>query len=129
MVAAGHAEAYHLHYQNSLKYDLRAIQLINRFPQPYDEWHARMEVASVSFHTGDLEGARKHAAALLAVVESLHIRSILGQGLHVNMVVSFLEGDWETARKISDRGLQAEPRHPCLLAVRAIMEYTLGACA
>ena len=56
LVAAGHAEASHLHFQESLKYDLQAIELASRVEKPFEETHPRQEVASVLHRTGDLEG-------------------------------------------------------------------------
>ena len=126
LVAAGHAEASHLHFQESLEYDLQAIKLSGRVDDPFEETHARQEVASVLHRTGDLEGARRHAAAMLEVAETLRHRTRLWQALQANTVVSFLEGDWQTARSLSDRALGVSPRNPNLLGFRAIIEYNIG---
>ena len=126
LVAAGHAEAAHLHFEESLWYDLRAIELSSCVDEPFEETHARQEVASVLHRTGDLEGARCHATAMLEVAERLRHRTRLWQALQANTVVSFLEGDWQTARSLSDRALGVSPRNPNLLGFRAIIEYTLG---
>ena len=126
LVAAGHAEASHLHFQESLEYDLQAIELSSRVDEPFEEAHARQEVASVLHRTGDLESARRHAAAMLEVAERLRHRTRLWQALQANTVVSFLEGDWQTARTLSNRALVVSPRNPNLLGFRAIIEYGIG---
>ena len=126
LVAAGHAEASHLHFQASLAYDLQAIELSRRVDEPFEEAHARQEVASVLHRTGDLEGARRHAAAMLEVAERLRHRTRMWQALQANTVVSYLEGDWATARTLSDRALVVSPRNPNLLGFRAIIESDIG---
>jgi DNA-binding CsgD family transcriptional regulator len=126
LVAAGHAEAAHLHFQESLGYDLRAIELASSVDEPFEETHAHQEVAAVLHRTGDLEGARQHAAVMLEVAERLRHRTRLWQALQANTVVSSLEGDWATARSSSDRALAVSPRNSNLLGYRALIEYVVG---
>jgi hypothetical protein len=40
--------------------------------------------------------------------------------------MSLYEGDWRSAREMSDVGLAADPRDPRHLALRAVLEYQLG---
>jgi DNA-binding CsgD family transcriptional regulator/DNA polymerase III delta prime subunit len=126
LVAAGHAEAAHLHFQESLRFDLCALALASTADEPFEETHALQEVAAVLHRTGDLEGARRYAAAMLPVAERLRHRTRLWQALQANTVVSSLEGEWETALSLSDRALVLSPRNPNLLGYRALIEYTVG---
>jgi DNA-binding CsgD family transcriptional regulator/tetratricopeptide (TPR) repeat protein len=126
LVAAGHAEAAHLHFAASLSYDRRAIELAGSVDEPFEETHAHQEVAAVLHRTGDLPGARRHAAAMLEVAKGLGHRTRLWQALQANTVVSALEGDWDTARSHSDRALRVSPRNPNLLGYRAFIEYLVG---
>jgi DNA-binding CsgD family transcriptional regulator len=126
LVGLGHVEAYHLHFQESLQYDLHAIELASQVDEPLQETHALCEVACVLHHLGDLEGARRYATLLLSEAERLRNRVRLSQALDCNMAVALLEGNWLAARAFSDRGLLIAPRNPGLLGYRAIMEYTLG---
>jgi tetratricopeptide (TPR) repeat protein len=52
LVAAGHAEAAHLHFQESLRFDLRALALASTADEPFEETHALQEVAAVLHRTG-----------------------------------------------------------------------------
>jgi DNA-binding CsgD family transcriptional regulator/tetratricopeptide (TPR) repeat protein len=126
LVAAGHAEAAHLHFQESLRFDLRALALASTVDEPFEETHALQEVAAVLHRTGDLEGARRYAAAMLPVAERLRHRTRLWQALQANTVVSSLEGEWESALSLSDRALVLSPRNPNLLGYRALIEYAVG---
>jgi DNA-binding CsgD family transcriptional regulator len=126
LVAAGHAEAAHLHFQECLGYDLRAIELASSVDEPFEETHAHQEVAAVLHRMGDLGGARQHAAVMLKVAERMRHRTRLWQALQANTVVSSLEADWATARSLSDRALAVSPRNSNLLGYRALIEYVVG---
>jgi DNA-binding CsgD family transcriptional regulator len=126
LVAAGHAEAAYLHFQESLGYDLAAIELAGSVDEPFEETHAHQEVAAVLHRTGDLEGARRHASTALEVAERLRHRTRLWQTLQANTVVSVLRGDWETARSLSNRALVVSPRNANLLGYRALIECLVG---
>ena len=126
LVAAGHIDAFHLRYQDCLEKDARAIELASQGEQLEEEAHARLEVASVLHHLGDLEGARRQASAMLEVAERLRDRLRRSQAYLANTVVSFLEGDLSAARAFCGRGLEVSPAQPSLLAYRALIEYTLG---
>jgi DNA-binding CsgD family transcriptional regulator len=126
LVAAGHAEAAHLRFQESLGYDLAAIELASSVNEPFEETHALHEVTAVLHRTGNLEGARRYASAALEVAERLRHRVRLWQSLQANTVVSTLAGNWEAARSFSDRALAVSPRNPNLLGYRALIEGLMG---
>ena len=105
---------------------MRAIELASQIDQPEEEAHARLEVASVLHHLGDLEGSRHQASVMLEVLERYKDRGRLTQAYMAQTMVSFLEGDFSAARVQSDRGLEFTPAQPNLLGYRALTEYTLG---
>ena len=74
---------------------------------------------------GDLEGARAHAEASLALSERLRERRFIVSALRINQLVSQAEGDWSTARDFSDRALAME-RSLWGLGDRALLEYQMG---
>ena len=75
---------------------------------------------------GDLEMARSHAEASLPPAERLRNGYSLPRALWVNGTALRLEGRWEEAREINDRGLALTPRGPLLLGSRSVVEYELG---
>lgn len=50
----------------------------------------------------------------------------IGQGLSINEAIAHLQGNWETARDFSDRGLAVDHRDARHVSNRAILEYELG---
>jgi tetratricopeptide (TPR) repeat protein len=126
LVNASSVDYFHLRARGSLEKGLRAIELAR---------HANDLQAAVVAHywpsaflrgMGDLEGARKLAAAMLALAEKLGDRLWLASALWLNENVCFLAGDWKVAREHSDRALAASPMDSRLLWTRALLEFEVG---
>ena len=126
LVAAGHADAYHLRFEKVLEKNLRAIELARHVGYHLDETHAQYEVASVLYAMGDLEGAGRHAAAVLPPAERTRNRYWLTRCLGLNATVALGKGDWSSARYFNDRGLAVSPQDPSFLGGRAVLEYQVG---
>ena len=126
LVAAAHVDAYHFRYEESLAKDTRAIELAERVNLPDEEEHALFEMACVSQHLGDLEGARRNAAAALELSHRLGNRNRRTFAYLATTMVSLLEGDLPAARAFCIDGLEVSPSFPNLLCYGAIIEYTLG---
>ena len=104
----------------------KAIELARGIDDPQAESCSRFLAAFVQLASGNHLEARRHAGEMLSRVESLRDRSLLTQAYLINMHVSRLVGDWESAREFSDRGLALSPRHSWLLGLRSILEFELG---
>ena len=76
--------------------------------------------------TGDLEGARMQASAVLTLAEELQIRFPLAQAYLGLKIVRLPEGDWQAARDCIERGLSVSPQEHRLLFCRALIEYEKG---
>ena len=75
---------------------------------------------------GELEAARQHAQACLAVAERLRDRFWLASAFWANEIVCRLSGDFQGALTFNDRGLSLLPGDPRLLGTRALTEFELG---
>lgn len=110
----------------SLENSLRAVDLslgVSKIPLDFIG-HYWATVALIA--VGDLEGARPHAGAHLAMEEKRGDRFGIAQGFHTSATVAQLQGDWKTARDFSERGLAVDDRDSRLVHNRAKMEYELG---
>ncbi len=112
--------------QESLENSLQAIELDRRVSQIQLGYNAHWHAARALIALGDLEGARPHAAAHLAMAEKRSDRNSIALALHVNEVIAHLHGNWETARDFSDRGLAVGHRDARLVSNRVKLEYELG---
>jgi ATP/maltotriose-dependent transcriptional regulator MalT len=123
---AADVDWYQMNGPKVLEDSLRAIDLARSIDDAQAEAWPRFLAAFVSLAAGDPAQARRHAREMLTRVESLRDRSLLVQAYLINMHVSRLVGDWESAREFCDRGLASDPRHSWLLGLRSILEYELG---
>ena len=116
----------HLRLRESLDNSLRAVELARTANDPQAEFVARFWAATNYYVTGQLNEAIGHAEASLDLAEGLHNRNYLTTALWVNETLAELQGDWTTARRLSDRGLQLAPDDSRFLSTRAVMEYQTG---
>ena len=123
---SANADLYQLLWPECLDKGLQAIELAHRAEEPHAEVLARYSAALAQNSLGDLVGLRSNASALLASAESLRDRWWLASALRVNGFVSRLEGGWQAAREINDRGLALSPVEPRDLCTRALLEYEVG---
>ena len=126
LLSASSVDYWHIRPQESLEKSLRAIELARRTSDLQAEVAAHYWPAAVLRATGDLDGARKHAAAMLALAEKLRDRLWLASAHWMNETVCWLGGDWKAAREFSDRGLAVSSRDWRLLWTRALLEYEVG---
>ncbi len=123
------ASQVHHHYgrgQETIETGLRAIELAGRIDDPRHEAIARYYISAALAVNGDLEGARRHAAATLALAERLRDRQMLTNVFNVNQILCRLEGAWDSARDYIDRGLAFLPTECRLLGSRVTLEYGTG---
>ena len=123
------ATQVHLHHrrrQETIETGLRAIELASHIDDPRHEATARYYTSTALANNGDIEGARRHSTALLALARRLRDRELLNTAFHANQRLCRLQGDWDSARDYIDRGLASWPAEPRLLAGRAMVEYEAG---
>jgi DNA-binding CsgD family transcriptional regulator/tetratricopeptide (TPR) repeat protein len=117
----------HLRNQECLEKSLRIIQLARLANEPIAEANAYYYAGMALWSVGDLEGSRRHGAALLALAERLRDRFWLASAFWRNESIARAEGDWRTARSFSDQGLAlAAPRLLEFLSTRVYTEYQAG---
>ena len=120
-------DGYHLHWLEALRKDQQAAQLARQIDEPLAAAFVRHFWAVLaSLALGDLPGAIQKAPAGLAVAERVRDCNSLSGMLWSNEFVSELQGNWETARHYSDRGLAVAPSDQRLLGTRAVLEYQVG---
>ena len=123
---AAFVDAFHLRWEDCLSRGLLAVEMARAAGDLDRELPARRAVGWALRATGEREPARIHTAAALARCEELRERWWLASASWDHGLLSFYEGDWQSVRKMSDIGLAAQPEDPRHLALRAVLEYTLG---
>src|SRR5262245_6757968 len=123
---AAFIDAFHLRWRECLAKGLPAVELARHAGDPGTEIPARRAVAFSLVATGEREQGRFHTSAALAHAEQLHESWWLTSTSFSNELLCLYEGDWRTAREMSELGLAAGPRDPRHLGLRAALEYELG---
>jgi DNA-binding SARP family transcriptional activator len=123
---AAWVDVWHFRREECLEKGLRAIELSGQTGDDQSEINARRSVVWALMATGELEQIRAHTAAGFALAERLRDSWSIASAGFDNARLAVYEGDWETARHMSDIGATAEPRGPRALAMRAQLEYELG---
>ncbi|MFQ6029009.1 MAG: tetratricopeptide repeat protein, partial [Dehalococcoidia bacterium] len=117
---------YDLRFQEALEKGLRAIELAQKANDPRAEVFARFYASAVLRRIGDLPGWRQQTSAMVAPAERLRDRYWLIGVYESQGHLLRIEGQWQAARDVYDRGLAVSPREPRLLARRALLEYEEG---
>jgi len=123
---AANVDLYDLRWPECLDKCHQAIELTRQADDSHAEVLARSTAVIAHYALGDLGGLRLHSAALHAPAERLRDRYWLATALWANESVSRLEGDWLTARDLSNQGLGLAPLEPRNLVSRALLEYEVG---
>ena len=126
---AAHVSWQHLHWQESLDYGLRAIELAIGDEIHFINLNPRASIVSSLLRMGDLDAARPHALALLDVDERRSSERSFAFGLSHVASLSLLEGDWKAVREYSDRGMESSTLNMSNLLPRAMVEYETGESA
>ena len=124
---AAWVDVWHFRPQDCLREGLRAIELGGQAAS--DEQHeivARRSIIWALMGSGQRAGVAAHTVAGFALAQKVRDRwSLSSAGFDVARLAVY-EGDWETARAMSDAGSEAQPRDPRALAMRALLEYECG---
>jgi hypothetical protein len=124
---ASWVDVWHFRPEDCLRAGLRAIELVGHAAsdeQP--EIDARRSIIWALMGSGERQGVAAHTAAGFALAQKVRDRwSVASAGFDVARLAIY-EGDWETARLMSELGSTAQPRDPRALAMRALVEYESG---
>ena len=123
---AAFVDAFHLRWHDSSARGARAIELTGADGDPSMELQARRAVILVSTATGERERARALLAPALTQAEQLREQWWVTSTSFNDEVLCLYEGNWSRARDVGEIGLDADPRDPRHLALRAVLEHQLG---
>jgi len=123
---AAQADFFLLRQTECIDKAVRALEIGHHSGDLRSEVIAHYSAMNALHPLGDLEGARRHAKAMLPIAERLGERFWLASALTRCEIVARLEGDWRTARNFSDRGLAVSSRDPRILSSRVLLEYQVG---
>ena len=126
LVDSASVDIYHLRWRETITKGLMAIEMAQTANDPRAEVAARYFITMALSSVGELEEMRRHAEAMLAPAERLRDNFWLTSALWRNEIAYRLAGDWETARKYSDRCLAISPTRQALLADRVMLECEVG---
>ena len=113
-------------HQESLEIFQQAIDLAKGINDPHSEVFACFSAALAHSNLGDLAGMKRTVAVGLHAAERLHDRSWSALTLWLGQMAAKLEGDWQTARDLGDRGLMVSPRELRILYLQTLVEYEVG---
>ena len=113
-------------HESVLKGGPRAVELARSLNDPVSEFRAQMAVALSLMKTGDGDGARLRATAMLEAAERIRHRTALFVAPSWLGWLSRLEGDWQTAHRFLDRALEGHPDSPVVLANKTLAYYEVG---
>jgi len=114
-------------FQAALEFSLRAVLLAERTGDPRTVTMANFWTSYSLINLAEFERASQYAGAALAPAEELRHPTYVGRANLVNHILHRLKGEWEAARKFSDRGLASSPTHTPLIVDRVLLEHELGA--
>jgi DNA-binding SARP family transcriptional activator len=124
---AAWVDVWHFHPQDSIREGMAAIELADRaIGEEQPEIDARRSVIWALIGSGELEQIRTHTEAGFALANKVRDRWSLASAGFDRARLAVYEGDWQTARHMSDIGSRAQPRDPRALAMRALLEYETG---
>lgn len=126
LARAALVDVYACRWAEALDGGLRAIALAPSAGDLLAEVLAHYSVSLAYTVLGNPEQALQHAAAALPPAETLRHRSWLCRALWAHDFASSTTGDWATARRFSDRGLEASSLDIRPLFTRAVLEYEQG---
>ena len=127
--ALGHAamtDLWELRLQESLDSALRAVELSDVIDDPYSEFIAHFVATEGLRVSGDVRGARTHAAAALEAAQTWRVAGRVNLGFVINQMVAQVEGDWQKAREFSDRIQGTTPMASRYLVSRVLLEFEVG---
>ncbi|MFQ6030024.1 MAG: hypothetical protein ACE5Q6_21335, partial [Dehalococcoidia bacterium] len=99
----------HLHFQESLEYCLRSLELAQFANDTFFESGARMWAFRSLIATGDILGAGEHLSAALQTAERLRHSGNLMVALRESADILYARGDWQAARQFNERCLTLIP--------------------
>ena len=126
LAEAARVDRLHNRLKESANKGSRAIELASRLGDLYALAGASYESYNVLYKTGDPLTGQLHASAMLAAAEQLRDRFMLTSGHLANGILSQLAGDWGSARRFFDRGLEVNPMDSRLLGQLTGLEYEVG---
>ena len=118
---------WHGRHQEGYEKSLRILELCQRIEDLEAEGLARFFASNYMVSvTGEVDAARQHASACLALARRSRTRSSIVSALLVNGLISRFQGDWAGGRRYVDEGLALDPYELRLLWNRGLLEYTAG---
>jgi DNA-binding SARP family transcriptional activator len=127
LTLAARVDWWFMHWEECTEKSRLALELALAAGDQQTEMYARAWLARDAAIRGDLEAARTEGGCSLELAERLRERYWLATARLNSFWLAALAGDWKTARSFSDGGLAAQPHDSRNLAVRALLEYELGA--
>jgi tetratricopeptide (TPR) repeat protein len=126
LVTDAHVDWWHLAWEDSLEKSARAIELARKAGDQRTEMVARSTRLRLQAIRGEPQAARHDADVAFEIGERLRERYwLVTTRVHL-MWLAALEGDWQTARRLSDEALPLQPSDGRNLGNRALIESQTG---
>lgn len=123
---ASFVDFFHCRWHECLEKTPRIIELAKSVDDPHGELISHLAGAFVELFTGNISGARWHVSEGMPLAEKLHDRFSMCGILARSASASYVQGDWQSARDATNRGLNLLLNDPRLLNDRALLEFQVG---
>ena len=124
LVQASNLETFHCDFQKSVALSLQGVELAQGVDNPQAEIMVYRWAGISQIFSGDLHAAKPHLAKARDLAETLRDQNSLS-GYWASALWAFLEGDFEEARRFSDRSL-TDITDCRALGIRITLELELG---
>ncbi len=126
LVREAHVDFWHLRHRECLEKATSSIALARGAGDEHTELAALSEVGRMHCVLGDGQSARVYVERMLELAERFGERYWLVTARVNAQWLAMLEGDWESARRLSDEALALQRRDARNLGLRALAEAVVG---
>jgi class 3 adenylate cyclase/tetratricopeptide (TPR) repeat protein len=124
---SANTDGWHMRWETCLAKSLQALELASGVDDYYSKVRAHLwAILSLLAVSGDVEGARFHAAELRATADRMRDTIWLARSYYYETWLFCLAGLWQSARDVNDQGLALFPTSGMLLGQRALLEHQVG---
>ena len=116
---------WHFKWQEILDKVPRAMELARTVDNPVEELLACWGAISAEIATGNRDTAKRDVAEGMVLAERLRDRQFSCGTFYRAASLAEAEGDWQTAQRLADQGLELLPLNPRLLASKILVAYRL----
>ncbi len=126
LVVSASINGYHLNNDARYEQSLRAAELASDTNNIGATIRAHQYAAGMLMGMGQLSESRQHASQARSMADKLNSRFWISDAGFYSQLIEMETGQWDAARRYSDKAIEAQPNHARNLSSRALIEYSTG---